>query len=54
MATMWNDPVMVAQGHEYFRQAEDPRTLVESYEDIFRGNPDVRVSKFDEDWRFSS
>ncbi|KAI0007098.1 hypothetical protein F4779DRAFT_619980 [Xylariaceae sp. FL0662B] len=54
MAKMWNDPVMKAQGREYFRQAQDPLTKVEKYEDIFRGNPNVKYSQFTEDWTFET
>lgn len=50
---MWNDPVMVGQAQDYFRQIKDPKNLVEKYEDIFKGNPDIQYGRFDEDWKFS-
>lgn len=49
---MWNDPVMKLQAQEYFRQAQDPLTRVDKYEDIFKGNPDVEYCQFTEDWTF--
>jgi hypothetical protein len=52
MATMWEDPVIVAQSHDYFEQAKDPKTFVEHYEDIFKGNPEIRYGQFHEDWKF--
>ncbi|KAI1097417.1 putative glutathione S transferase [Jackrogersella minutella] len=52
MAKMWNDPVMKQQAREYFKQAQSPSTMVEKYENIFKGNPDVEYSRFSEDWIF--
>ncbi|KAI2633028.1 putative glutathione S transferase [Hypomontagnella submonticulosa] len=52
IAKMWNDPVMKLQAQEYFRQAQDPLTRVDKYEDIFKGNPDVEYCQFTEDWTF--
>ncbi|KAI1406777.1 hypothetical protein F5Y13DRAFT_176394 [Hypoxylon sp. FL1857] len=52
MARMWNDPVMKNQAQEYFRQAQNPLTIVEKYENIFKDNPDVQYSQFTEDWTF--
>ncbi|KAI1077109.1 hypothetical protein F5B20DRAFT_593141 [Whalleya microplaca] len=54
VAKMWEHPVMKAQGREYFRQAREPWTRAEKYEDIFRGNPDVEYSQFTEDWTFDA
>ncbi|OTA54205.1 hypothetical protein K449DRAFT_439614 [Hypoxylon sp. EC38] len=52
MAKMWNDPIMKQQAREYFKQAEDPSTVVERYENIFKDNPDIQYSQFTEDWTF--
>ncbi|KAI1141799.1 hypothetical protein F5Y05DRAFT_410360 [Hypoxylon sp. FL0543] len=54
MAKMWNDPVMKQQAREYFRQAKDPLTVVEAYENIFRDNPDIQYTQFTEDWTFDA
>ncbi|KAI2469631.1 hypothetical protein F4781DRAFT_211081 [Annulohypoxylon bovei var. microspora] len=53
MAKMWNDPIMKQQSREFFRQAQNPLTIVEKYENIFRENPDVEYSQFPEDWVFN-
>jgi hypothetical protein len=50
--TMWNDPVMKAQGKEYFRQAQDSQTKVAVYDDVFIENADVKSERFPEDWSF--
>ncbi|OTB09306.1 hypothetical protein M426DRAFT_315879 [Hypoxylon sp. CI-4A] len=52
VAKMWNDPVVKRETHGYFQQALDPLTLVEKYENIFAGSPDVEYSQFTEDWKF--
>ncbi|KAI0101038.1 putative glutathione S transferase [Nemania sp. FL0031] len=52
MKTMWNHPVMKAQGNEYFKQERDPLTKMALYDDVFSGKPDVTAGKFAEDWRF--
>ncbi|KAI1473077.1 uncharacterized protein F4812DRAFT_38210 [Daldinia caldariorum] len=52
MAKMWNDPVMKSQAREYFRQAENPLSRIEKYEDIFKGNSGVEYSQFTKDWEF--
>ncbi|KAI1741187.1 putative glutathione S transferase [Xylaria scruposa] len=54
METMWNDPVIKAQGREYFRQAQDPQTEVPVYDDVFKNSPDVTSGKFTEDWVFEA
>ncbi|KAK5637133.1 hypothetical protein RRF57_012845 [Xylaria bambusicola] len=52
MATMWNDPVLKAQGKEYFRQARDPKSHFGMYDDIFKASPNVTSGTFSEDWVF--
>ncbi|KAI0400637.1 putative glutathione S transferase [Xylaria palmicola] len=52
METMWNHPVMKAQGREYFRQAQDPQTQMLPYDDVFKNTPGVESGKFTEDWSF--
>lgn len=53
MATMWNDPVFRALGEKYYQQAQDPETLTEKYEDIFRNRDDVQYGQIPRDWEFS-
>ena len=48
---MWSDPVFKRLGNEYFRQAEMAETRVK-YDDIFKGNEDVKYGKFSEEWEF--
>ncbi|KAI1387799.1 putative glutathione S transferase [Hypoxylon trugodes] len=52
MAKMWSDPVVKKQIQEYSKQAQNPLTRIEKYEDIFKGNPNVKYSQFTEDWSF--
>lgn len=52
MRTMWKTPALKVAAHGYFRQAERPETLQEVYEDIFKGNPDIKYGQFEEDWEF--
>ncbi|KAI8944467.1 putative glutathione S transferase [Xylaria longipes] len=52
--TMWNDPVIKAQGREYFRQAQDPQTKVLLYDDVFKNSPDVTSREFTEGWVFEA
>ncbi|KAI0811662.1 putative glutathione S transferase [Xylaria sp. FL0064] len=52
MATMWNNPVVKAQIKVYFQQAANPESYVASYDDVFRGIPDVTTGTFTEDWVF--
>jgi hypothetical protein len=54
MAKMWNDPVFKTLSDKYFRQAEDPETCIEHYDDIFRDKSDVQYSLFSKDWVFSA
>ncbi|KAK6075593.1 glutathione s-transferase [Seiridium cupressi] len=53
VSKMWNHPVMQARAADYFKQAMDPKTQVDKYEDVFRGNPDAEFGSFEEDWIFS-
>jgi hypothetical protein len=52
MAKMWSDPALKKLGREYFRQAEIEETKVEKYDDVFKGNEDVKFGKFSEEWVF--
>ncbi|KAI1302532.1 putative glutathione S transferase [Xylaria venustula] len=52
ITTMWNDPVMKAQGREYFRQAADPLSAMKPYDDIFVDSPGITSGTFTEDWVF--
>jgi hypothetical protein len=54
METMWNDPVMQAQAEDYFLQAEDPETVIEHYEDIFKGREDIQCGRFEKGWTFKA
>lgn len=47
---MWNDPKIKEQIHDYFLQADDPETVIPQYDDVFRGNPDIKYGRFTEDW----
>ncbi|KKY27704.1 putative glutamine amidotransferase subunit pdxt [Phaeomoniella chlamydospora] len=44
---MWNEPVMKRQVQYYFRQAEDPETGVDMYEDVFKHIPEVKCGTID-------
>jgi hypothetical protein len=52
MKKMWNEPVLKALAKNYFRQAERPETVVQKYDDIFKGNPEITFERFEEDWEF--
>jgi glutathione S-transferase len=52
MRTMWSDPVMRAQADEYFQQAEDPETVIDHYDDVYRGRQDIQCGTFERDWTF--
>jgi hypothetical protein len=52
MGKMWRAPVLKRLGKEYFRQAEMEETKVEKYDNIFKGNEDVKFGKFSEQWEF--
>jgi hypothetical protein len=52
MKKMWDDPTIKALSKDYFKQAENPGTLIEKYDDIFKGNPDIEYGRFEEDWEF--
>ncbi|KAL7622550.1 hypothetical protein AAE478_008057 [Parahypoxylon ruwenzoriense] len=54
MAKMWNDPAVKLEAKGYFRQAENPLTRVEKYDEPFKGNPNVQYGLFTEDWTFSA
>jgi hypothetical protein len=54
MKKMWNEPVFKALSKDYFRQAEDPKTTVEKYDDKFKGNRDIQYGRFEEDWEFTT
>lgn len=51
---MWNDPTIKLQIQEYFRQAKNPLSKIEKYEDIFKSNSDIEYGQFTEDWIFES
>lgn len=52
MKKMWSDPSMKEIQRDYFRQAENPETRIEKYDDKFKGNPEIVYGSFDEDWEF--
>ena len=54
MKKMWGDPFFKALAKDYFRQAEDPETTVEKYDDKFKGNPEIQYGRFDGDWEFTT
>jgi glutathione S-transferase len=49
---MWADPVLKRLGKDYFKQAEDPETVIPKYDDVYKGNPDITYGRFEEDWDF--
>ncbi|KAI1091122.1 putative glutathione S transferase [Rostrohypoxylon terebratum] len=50
---VWNDPIIKKHSHDFFKQAQNPLTIVEKYENIFRENPEIEYSQFSEDWTFN-
>jgi len=50
---MWSDPTIKAIGKDIFRQAKNPDTLVPHYEDLYKGNDDIKFGQFEEDWEFT-
>ncbi|KLJ09005.1 hypothetical protein EMPG_15567 [Blastomyces silverae] len=53
MKTMWSDPTLKLMISDYFRQAENPESIIPKYEDIFRTeHPDIEYGGFTEDWEF--
>jgi hypothetical protein len=53
MKKMWNDPILKLLAKDYFKQHEDPETAISQYDDLFKGNPDVKYEFFAEDWEFT-
>ncbi|KAH7384728.1 glutamine amidotransferase subunit pdxT [Cadophora sp. MPI-SDFR-AT-0126] len=54
MKTMWSDPTLRSLGKDYFKQAENPETAIGKYDDIFKGNSDIKYGRFEEDWGFQN
>ncbi|KAF2808310.1 putative glutathione S transferase [Mytilinidion resinicola] len=52
ISKMWNDPQLREVGKGYFRQAENPKSKVKHYDDVFKGVEGITYGKFDEDWVF--
>ncbi|KAH6716969.1 glutamine amidotransferase subunit pdxT [Leptodontidium sp. 2 PMI_412] len=52
MKTMWSDPTLLKLSKDYFSQAENPKTAIAHYDDIFKGNPGIQYGRFEEDWKF--
>ncbi|PGG99780.1 hypothetical protein GX51_06152 [Blastomyces parvus] len=53
MKKMWNDPTLKLLISDYFRQAEDPETIIPKYEDIFKNKGlDIEYGAFTENWEF--
>ena len=49
---MWSEPTLKALGNDYFKQVKNADTLLPQYDDIFKGNEDVKYGHFDEGWVF--
>lgn len=49
---MWNDPVLVGLGKDYFTQLEDPSTAVTKYDNIFSNVPGVEYGIIEQSWKF--
>ena len=52
MKKMWEDPCLKRLGESYWKQAEDPASLVPAYEDIFKEVPGITYRRVAKDWRF--
>jgi hypothetical protein len=51
---MWEDPCLKRLGESYLKQAEDPRSKVPDYENVFKVVPDVVYGFVDKDWKFGA
>ncbi|KAF2494085.1 putative glutathione S transferase [Lophium mytilinum] len=49
---MWSDPQLKKVGKDYFQQAENPRSKIDRYDDLFKGVEGITYGKFDEEWTF--
>jgi hypothetical protein len=54
MKTMWEDPRLEKLGESYWKQAEDPQSLVPAYENVFKDVPGVTYGRVAKDWEFES
>jgi hypothetical protein len=54
MKKIWSDPAFKALAKDYFRQAEDPQTTVEKYDDKFKGNSQIQYGRFEDGWEFNT
>jgi hypothetical protein len=54
MKTMWEDPRLKKLGESYWKQAEDPQSLVPVYENVFKNVPGVTYARVAKDWKFES
>ncbi|KAH8746036.1 glutamine amidotransferase subunit pdxT [Hyaloscypha finlandica] len=54
MKTMWEDPRLKKLGESYWKQAEDPQSLVPVYENVFKDVPGVTYARVAKDWKFES
>lgn len=54
MKKMWSDPTLKSIAKDFFRQGKDPKTSLPQYDDIFKGNPDIKYGRFTEDWEFTA
>jgi len=52
MQKMWADPTMKRLSKGYFAQAADPKTIIPKYDDVYKGNPEIKYERFEEDWEF--
>jgi hypothetical protein len=51
---IWSDPTLKLIAKDFFRQGEDPETVMSDYDDVFKGNPEVQYGQFKEDWEFTA
>jgi hypothetical protein len=52
MKKMWEDPCLKRLGENYWKQAEDPESLVPDYENMFKDIPGVTYGRVARDWKF--
>jgi hypothetical protein len=52
MKKLWEDPCLKRPGESYWKQAEDPESLVPAYEDIYKEVPGATYGRVSKDWRF--
>jgi hypothetical protein len=52
MKKMWEDPCLKRLEESYWKQADDPESLIPQYEDLFKDIPGVVYGRVAKDWKF--